>query len=281
MDTRDTARTGVVALLVMTSAATIGLHALGSAPEFAVDWHRPLAWLDSSDPSDAVGAIFRLVGLGIGYWVLATTTVCYLITWLRRGRRPRWLTLVTLPPIRRMVDRALAASLAVSLAATPIASLRSEESAQPPPPAVVFEVPSDGIPVPHVGAADDGPAGAEDDMTPVGPDTTEAALPPEDPIPAETAPSEAVAVLPLVVAPSPNPPAARAATEYTVERGDNLWSIAASHLRGLDGSTPTMTAVDSYWRAVIAANRDTLRSGDPNLIYPGEIISLPASETTR
>jgi nucleoid-associated protein YgaU len=33
--------------------------------------------------------------------------------------------------------------------------------------------------------------------------------------------------------------------------------------------------ISPYWRAVIRANRAALRSGDPDLIFPGEWISLP------
>ena len=30
-----------------------------------------------------------------------------------------------------------------------------------------------------------------------------------------------------------------------------------------------------YWRTVCDANRDTLRSGNVDLVYPGEIVTLP------
>ncbi len=31
----------------------------------------------------------------------------------------------------------------------------------------------------------------------------------------------------------------------------------------------------NYWVVVIEANRSRVRSGDPDLIYPGEVIVLP------
>ena len=34
-------------------------------------------------------------------------------------------------------------------------------------------------------------------------------------------------------------------------------------------------AIARYWQRLIAANRTTLRSGDPSLIFPGEVITLP------
>ena len=54
-----------------------------------------------------------------------------------------------------------------------------------------------------------------------------------------------------------------------VEPGDHLWKISEQHLEG------TRRAVANYWLNVIEVNTPTLRSGDPDLIYPGEVISLP------
>jgi hypothetical protein len=40
---------------------------------------------------------------------------------------------------------------------------------------------------------------------------------------------------------------------------------------------PTAAEITPVWVEVIAANRDRLRSGDPDLIFPGEIVVLPAT----
>jgi hypothetical protein len=61
-----------------------------------------------------------------------------------------------------------------------------------------------------------------------------------------------------------------AATTHVVVRGDNLWSIAAAHL-----GAHRAADVAPYWQRVVDANRATLRSGDPSLIYPGEHVTLP------
>lgn len=63
-----------------------------------------------------------------------------------------------------------------------------------------------------------------------------------------------------------------------VEPGDHLWKISARHLEAIGGSTPTAEQVTPYWREVIEANRDRLRSGDPDLIYPGEVVVLPDAD---
>lgn len=57
-----------------------------------------------------------------------------------------------------------------------------------------------------------------------------------------------------------------------VEIGDHLWKISARHL---DGQAKN-GEIAPYWRRVVEVNTPRLRSGDPDLIYPGEIVHLPA-----
>lgn len=61
------------------------------------------------------------------------------------------------------------------------------------------------------------------------------------------------------------------ADEVVVERGDHLWKISELHI---DSHHPGVE-VAPYWVRVIEVNRPSLRSGDPDLIYPGEVIRLP------
>lgn len=81
---------------------------------------------------------------------------------------------------------------------------------------------------------------------------------------------------------APNPPAARAATQrgatkaaqrgrlYTVQAGDSLWSIAARRL-GPDSSPAQVAAVvQRLWQL----NAETISSGDPDLIVPGQRLRL-------
>jgi nucleoid-associated protein YgaU len=66
-------------------------------------------------------------------------------------------------------------------------------------------------------------------------------------------------------------------TTVVVEKGDHLWSITATHLEASTGVEPNASEITPVWVEVIAANRDRLRSGDPDLIFPGEIVVLPAA----
>lgn len=63
--------------------------------------------------------------------------------------------------------------------------------------------------------------------------------------------------------------------QVVVVRGDHLWKISARHLDGVLGRPPANREIVPYWREVIAGNADRLRSGDPDLIYPGELVLLP------
>jgi nucleoid-associated protein YgaU len=65
-------------------------------------------------------------------------------------------------------------------------------------------------------------------------------------------------------------------TYHVVVPGDNLWRIAAAELTRRSTTAPDAGAIARYWRTVVEANRATLRSGDPGLIFPGELVVLPA-----
>ncbi len=71
------------------------------------------------------------------------------------------------------------------------------------------------------------------------------------------------------------------ATAWTVETGDNLWLIAERHLHDTLGRHPTAPELSTYWADLVTANRTALRSGDPDLIYPGETITCPAVTFNR
>jgi len=58
----------------------------------------------------------------------------------------------------------------------------------------------------------------------------------------------------------------------TVVEGDHLWKISARHL----GPESDDERIAPYWRDVVAVNTPNLRSGDPDLIYPGEVVEMPA-----
>lgn len=63
-----------------------------------------------------------------------------------------------------------------------------------------------------------------------------------------------------------------------VERGDDLWSISEERLEADLEREAGDPEVAPYWRTVIDANRDRfIQPGDPDLIYPGQALVLPAT----
>ncbi len=61
---------------------------------------------------------------------------------------------------------------------------------------------------------------------------------------------------------------------YTVVRGDSLWAIARSHLADR-GAVPSGSAVSTFWRTIFEVNRSVI-GDDPNLILPGQVLTIPA-----
>jgi nucleoid-associated protein YgaU len=63
--------------------------------------------------------------------------------------------------------------------------------------------------------------------------------------------------------------------EVVVMKGDHLWKISKRHLEARMKRLPANSDISPYWRDVMERNVDNLRSGDPDLIYPGEVIEMP------
>jgi nucleoid-associated protein YgaU len=64
--------------------------------------------------------------------------------------------------------------------------------------------------------------------------------------------------------------------EVRVAPGDSFWSIAAEVV----ADHPRPPAVDAYWRRLIAANRSRLVDpANPDLLFPGQALTLPAIDT--
>lgn len=69
--------------------------------------------------------------------------------------------------------------------------------------------------------------------------------------------------VPTAPEPEPDRPGAPpAAKTYTVSKGDSLWAIARKHLGN-----------GSRWQEIYNLNKDKIKN--PNLIYPGQILTMP------
>jgi nucleoid-associated protein YgaU len=166
----------------------------------------------------------------------------------------------TLPAFRRLMDGLVAGSVvAGTMVGTAI-----------PATAQATEGVAEHTYVPR--PADDGPA-----YTPIPAGSGEPAL-----APTTRAPVDEPRRLPAS-APAPAP-APTTGTVHRVEPGEHLWGIARAHLATVGGRpAEDLRAADiaPYWRRLIDANTGRLRSGDPDLIHPGEELVLPDLDEGR
>lgn len=112
------------------------------------------------------------------------------------------------------------------------------------------------------------PAVAMDDFAPPG--ATTRRVPTSAPVEVATPPGPSVSARPGA---TPGPE-----RRVRVVPGDHLWGIARAEVarrRGLDPHGATIEEVPAYWRRVVEANEHRLRSGDADLLFPGEEIVLP------
>jgi hypothetical protein len=226
--------------LGFVAASIAGLHRLGNAfpLELVLDPGGPL------EPT--LAAVLRLAGLAVGYW-LAVSTVLYLIG--RAVRLPGAIRAVgwaTIGPVRRLIDGVVAGALVVGvgLPATAIAMTGPGYIPVPAGDPIQTEVPVPESFLP-------GTLFLPTHQIPV----------PEVGDPESAAPETTV----------PNEP-----TEVVVKSGDHMWSLAKQRLSHFLGREASDTEVAPYWLKVVAMNLTRIRSGDPDLIFPGETLLLPA-----
>lgn len=222
-------------LLGFEVGAVVALHRLGRLSWLRLPDSDLTGWLAANPPIETIAALIRPMALIAALWLLATTVLYGAV---RASGRPiaGALSRLTLPTAKRAIDGALVFGVSTLIAAGPSPALAV------------------ATPLPHL-------------------------LP--DAASEETAESASAVALERLGWPvsreiatvldhgAPDPPGM-----YTVVKGDNLWSIAAGHLE-TERETTSKADIARYWRRVIAANKEHLRSGDPNLIFPGETIELP------
>jgi len=231
----------LAALLAFEVAAVAILTWAGAQPGLRVPLDGMSQWLAQSSPSDAVVGLMRLAALALAWWLLATTAL-YAATSLTGARRAlRAVGRLTLPAVRALADRAVAVTLAVTVSVPPAAGASLTAAVQG-------------------AAADAAPA------VPAGP------VPPY-PL--------AAAGQPAGQASPPPPPAAGESGRtgpqtHLVAPGDNLWAVARDRVGEATGRPPSGRQVYAYWLRLLDVNRPRLSSGDPDLIFPGEVLLLPA-----
>lgn len=210
---------------------------------------------------DALAAVLRYVGLVGAYW-LAASSAAYLLARLSGIARLIDATAVlTLPAVRRVTDRLVVGTLAISTLAGPAIALTSRLSDRPATSVDPITTRLEATDVDGVYSED---SDQVIDLTVVDESALEQLTPPPPPAPREAAPT---------------PPAsmsirADAHLEVIVTEGDHLWALAERRVSEALGRPAADHEIAPYWREVISSNPE-LRSGNPDTIYPGEVIVLP------
>jgi hypothetical protein len=246
-------------LLAVEAAAVVAVHRLGSRPPFDLPLDDVDAWVHAS-PADALLAALRVTALAGAAWLFAVTAAYALARGLGIRSALGVLERATPHLVRRVVDHAVAASIVVGALAAP-----AHAAAKPPP--VVVDVRNGRA---HGGSLSSLPADIpRARTTPASSTTVATPAPPVPTLPPTAAPP----------APAPPAPAPLAApTNVVVQAGDNLWTIAAdalAHATARDRASLDDAEIARYWRAVCDANATTVRSGNLDVIVPGEVIALP------
>lgn len=268
MNQRILATAQVLSTLTATAGVTFALLRLGEVPWLSVDWRRLPHWLETTPPTEALLAGVRLAGLGCGAWILASTCVYLTAALCRAPAALRIASPLTLPFVRNLGARVVVGALAVSALGAAVPAAASTDR-----PTTTGQL--DSYPAPL----------AFGDRTPL-PTRARASLPDPRPLP--------FPAFNLVQAPEPLPgpdadPDPRrsvgptsiprgemaAGEDYRVAAGDHMWNIARRLLTLSMPAPPATGQIASYWVDLVEANRETIRSGDPDLIYPGETLFLP------
>lgn len=194
---------------------------------------------------------------------------------LAHGMSPVW--------VRRIISQAVGTALVLGTLAGPATAATQPVSdaataALSPdftPPRVVAPAP-DGASLATVGTLP--PQVSSVSLTdPLLPPVQSVPEPPGDPAVPEGQAEEAG---PLVQSEAPDTPVDAPVAEgtHTVATGENLWVIARGHLSQDGQAPPTDRQVHAFWVRLIEANTAGLRSGDPDLIFAGEVLVLPTLE---
>ncbi|MBA2336347.1 MAG: LysM peptidoglycan-binding domain-containing protein [Acidimicrobiia bacterium] len=225
----------------------------------AVDWDDQWDWLGTTSPETAMAALAAMAIRLCALWVFASTAVTGLALLVGRRHLARSVSRFGVPAVRRLALRVATVTLAVSPTAAPTIAAATEPA---PAIAVAYAANEPDSPLPPFLLTQHGAPAA------VPPDPASEVDPAPPPVPPfmldERRPTGTTARS-----------ASSGAKRYTVVKGDHLWSIAAGHLGDNGAANPTVADICQYWLRLIETNRDVIRSGDPDLIFPGEVIRLP------
>jgi hypothetical protein len=267
------ALTAVATVVVLPMVAIRLLHGVADRPWFRIDWSDVPGWLATTSLADAVSALVRLAALAVAYWSLAGTLAYLTAVFIGSERLITRVAPFTFPVVRRLADRLVAGTIAMGVMTAP---LIASTHPRPPPPLPAQPVADAYVPearlTGHVPPSEALEPPSEDRPDPV----AFAGRP-------TTAPGDVQDNPPWEVpGPTDEPEPAvmdwaggAGAVDVTVAPGDHLWMLAERRLAAVTGRAVADHEIAPYWRTTVDHNLPRLRSGDPDLLHPGETITLP------
>lgn len=300
--TRSRAAVSLLLWLALLGGILVGLHALGGtlAPPPLTDPGRLDNWVEERQPAEAAFALLRLVGLGTAWYLLGATVLSALVRLAGVPAAVRTADLFTVPAVRRLANAVAGVSVAATLTAgagmsgagahwasqgemamiTLLAQAGTSPSTEAPVTAAETSE-GDGGSSGGGGGNPSNPA-AEDggrDVTTLPtlrrlPGAPGASQPLPSPVAVPTSqPNPSAAPAPPTAPASQTPPPT---ARWEVAPGQHFWSVAEILLASAWQRAPSDNEVDPYWRRLVAANRSVLRDPDnPDLLYPGQVITVP------
>lgn len=253
--------TGLLAAVVVLA----GLSRGGMAPP-PLD---PRSWGAEAEvrgPVELVFAVALLATRVVAWYLLGATALTALASMSGRG----WLTAAARRVSVPLVERVVAGALGLAV-------VGAGAMGSPGDPGEGFE----GRRAPAlvlVASSEPRPDGDPPVMHRLGPDLVEGSPAPverEEGTAVSPAPGEAEPVpIEEVRDPAPAGPAAQA---WEVDAGDHLWSVAERVLHDAWGRAPSDREVAGYWARLVEDNRPRLADpANPDLVFPGQVLALPA-----
>lgn len=276
-------------MVVMGEVAAVALTQRLAHPHWSAVREDPSAvW--QAPTGDLVLTVVHLAAWLAAWWLLVGTghDLVVLAADLRRGQpgrasrlSPSW--------VQRILQQAIGTVLLMGVIAGPAgatgaAEARSGDTVQvvtPPVPIIGAPTPAAGDPATGVATTQDPPASPQ--PAPIGDDAagagdagpgdgegvhTGAGSPQTD---ADAQPGASAGEVPGATG---DVMSGTSDDVHVVAAGENLWVIARQHLSADEGRAPTDREVHARWLQLIQHNRDVLRSGDPDVIFPGERLRL-------
>ena len=220
----------------------------------------------ASEPHEAVyGSVWLLLLVMMGWLIVSVLlAVCaYTVQIPAAIRTVEWMTV---RPVRRLAQRMAALILAVGsvFGGHPVGA------AHPPPIPVVAS--SEEVPDSHTGLEQSGVFVPRPTVGIVaGSPVSSAAY--------ESGKRTGVSTPKAVRIGAPEVTREQEYDTHVVLPGDSMWSISTAHVHRSRPDEVTDSDIFRVWRQMVDLNRHRIRSGDPDLIFPGELLLLP--ELTR